>query len=594
MLIPFEFLRVMERYQDSWGSNSIRTFVQLPANQPLETVNTKMTELVHANVETETEFVLFPFTDIRLHAYFGYTRSMGNIMYVYIFSAIALFVLLIACINFMNLSTARSSKRAKEVGLRKVVGARRYHLAGQFLGESIFLSVIALLFAFALVAALLQPFNTLSGKEMTVDVLIGSRFLRGILVITLITGLVAGSYPALFLSAFRPVTVLKGSLSSGSKHAAFRKVLVIIQFGLSIFLIIGTGVIYNQLDYMQNKKLGYDREHLVYVQMNDDVRASYETLKSEWKTNSSIEGVTATWMRPTRIGSNSGGADWDGKDPEQSVLIGFNAVDVDFVETLKIEMVEGRSFSRDFATDVANDSTGNFLINEEVARLMDKESVVGESFSFVGVQGEIVGVMKNFHYQSVRSTIEPLAIFLAPDYLNYILIRIRPENITSSIDFLRDTWSRVLPDYPFDHHFLDEDFDQMYRSEERLSKLLSYFAVMAVLIACLGLFGLASYTAEQRRSEIGIRKVLGASSTNITLLLCKEFLLLVVVASLIAWPIAWYVMNGWLDDFAYRIVLGMGIFVLSGVLALLIALLTVSFQAVKAALANPVESLKYE
>jgi len=531
-----------------------------------------------------------PYTRIHLHAYFGYEKDPGAIQYVYIFSIIALFVLLIACINFMNLSTARSANRAKEVGLRKVVGALKSDLIRQFYSESVIFALIALVFAVAIVSLLLPAFGALASKELSWNVAGIESILAGLLGITLFTGLVAGSYPALFLSAFQPVRVLRGSLESGAASSWFRKVLVVFQFSLSILLIIGTTVVYKQLNFMKNRGLGWDKEHLVYVFLRADIKKSYEALKTELVKDSRVLGVTGTSELPLYIGSNSSGADWDGKDPDFSMLIGYNAVDFDFIETLRIEMVEGRSFSKEFPSDHSK----SFIVNEEVAKIMEKESVVGERFSFGGVEGSIVGVMKDFHYQHIRNKIEPLAIIVSPEYINYTIIRIPPGSVSESMKYIEHTWNRVIPNYPFEYTFLDETFNRMFRAEERIGTVLKYFAGLAVFIACLGLFGLASFMAEQRTKEIGIRKILGANVSQVTVLLCREFFMLVLLANIIAWPAAYFVMNNWLQNYAYHTGLGLYIFAAAMAAALVVAVISVSFQAIRAAVANPVDSLRYE
>jgi len=593
IVLPYALLKKLGAVNDNMGSNSIATFVQLHESASLQEVNDKIRGFIKKHVpDSVTDLELALYSRIHLHQYFGYEKGAMQVKYVYIFSVIAMFVLLIACINFMNLSTARSANRAKEVGVRKVVGALKGHIIRQFYGESIIYAFIALVFAFALVMLLMSSFNNLSGKEISLDVLGNWQILVGFIGITLFTGLVAGSYPALFLSAFQPVSVIKGSLRSGAGSALFRRVLVVVQFALSIFLIIGTAVVYNQLQYMKNRDVGYDKEHLVYIPMRGRTGTNYSALKNALERDPRILGVTGSNHRPSNIGSNSGGADWDGKDPDQVVLIGMSSVDFDYIETVGIELAEGRSFSEEYATD----QTEAFIVNEEVAELMGKKSVVGERFSFVGRDGHIIGVMKNFHYYSLRNKIEPLAIYMRPasEGFYYTFIRIPPENISDSLDFVRKTWQSVVPNYPFDYSFLVEDFEYYYRSEERMMDLLKYFSILAVFIACLGLFGLASFTAEQRTKEIGIRKVLGASPPQITLMLCKEFFFLVLLANIISWPVAYFILRNWLQDFAYRTGLGVFTFVMTMVLALVIALLTVSFQAVKAAVANPVDALKYE
>ncbi len=591
-LIPYEILKNSgQTREEDFGTNSIYTFVQLPDSTPPEQANQKIFGFIRTKVpESRTDLRLMPYTKLHLHEFFGYEKGAGAIQYVYIFSIIAFFVLLIACINFMNLSTARSANRAKEVGLRKVVGALKRHLIRQFYGESVVYAFIALVFAVGIVTLLLPAFSNLSGKELSWNVAGVATVLIGLLGITLFTGLVAGSYPAVVLSAFQPARVLKGGAWSGSGGARFRRVLVVVQFALSILLIIGTAVVYQQLNYIKTMRLGWDKEHLVYIPLRADTKKSYSALKQELIQNPQILNVTGTSQLPIYISSNSGGAQWEGKDPELQILIGFNAVDFDFIETLKIEMADGRSFDKKYTSDQSQ----SWIVNEEVAKLMNKDSVIGERFSHVGVEGTIVGVMKNFNYQSLRNKIEPLAIVVDQNSLNYMIIRIPPEEVSVSLGFIEKTWKRIMPSYPFEYRFMDDRYNMMYRSEERIGTLLRYFAVLAVFVACLGLFGLASFMAEKRTKEIGIRKVLGASVSQVTRLLCKEFFLLVLMANVIAWPAAYFVMRKWLQSYAYRVDLGYFVFIGALLLALFVALLSVGYQAIRAARANPAESLRYE
>jgi putative ABC transport system permease protein len=619
MLVPFEFLKTLGGdYSEGWGSNWLLTWVELDEKSDRAAVEAKITRLVRENtlsqfrgtpenwkkIQADPEqlkrynsyvaptYSLNPIVDIRLHGYFGFSRTNPGSVYLNIFSAVALFVLLIACINFMNLATARSASRAREVGLRKVVGALRRGLAGQFYGESLLTALAAGLMALLLVVTLLPAFNSLAGKTLTLASVVSPKFLAGIAAVILVTGIVAGSYPALFLSAFRPARVLKGKVAGGARSALFRKALVVLQFGLSIFLLIGMGGVTRQLDYMRTKKLGYEKEQLVYLPLRGETQASYAAFKERLLRDPRIQGVTATQQEPTSISSNSGGADWDGKRPEQSVLIGFTCVDFDYTETFKIDLAAGRPFSRTFGADAGK----TFLVNEEVPKVMglDPASAVGKRFSFLGVDGTIVGVMKNFHYQSVRASIEPFAVIIAPESLNYAVVRLKAGEIPKSLDAVKATWESVNPSYPFDYRFFDQDFDVMYRADARMGAVLRVFSVLAIFIACLGLFGLAAFTAEQRTKEIGVRKVLGASAPGIVLLLAKEFVQWVLVANLLAWPVAYLVTKNWLQGFAYRTEPALGLFAAAGAGALLLALLTVGFQAIRAALSNPVDALKYE
>jgi putative ABC transport system permease protein len=589
--VPYAYLEKIGRTNQQFGSNSIGTYVQLSPNSTMEQVNEKIFGFIKTKEpDSVTDLMLMPFTRIHLHSYWGYEKDSGAIQYVYMFSFIALFVLLIACINFMNLSTARSANRAKEVGMRKVVGALKSHLIRQFYGESVVFAFIALVLAAGIVTVILPAFSKFADKELSWNIGGIGAIVIGLAAITLFTGLVAGSYPALFLSAFQPVKVIRGTLKSGAASSLFRKVLVVVQFSLSILLIVGTVVVYQQLTYMKSKRLGWDREHIVYIPLRDDVRKVYDTLKIELVKDSHVMNVTATGQLPSYIGSNSAGADWDGKDPNFLMLIGFNSVDFDFIETLRIKMKEGRSFSKEYSSDL----TTAFIVNEEVAKLMGKESVVGERFDFVGRKGTIIGVMENWHYQPIRNKIEPLALSLSERPSRVMLIRIPAGDVSESLEAIEAIWKRVIPTYPFEYYFLDENFDEMYRREESIGTVLKYFAALAVLVACLGLFGLASFTSEQRTKEVGIRKVLGATVSNITMLLCREFFLLVFVSNVIAWPAAYFLMKNWLQSYAYRTSLSVLIFIAAMAIALMVAFLSVSFQAIRAATASPIHSLRYE
>ncbi len=598
MLYPYDLLKVRKRTDESFGSNSIWTFVQLQPGASVAAVNEKIRDFIKKRAEgSVTELELFPYTRIHLHQYFGYDNNPVGIRYVYIFSVIAAFVLLIACINFMNLATARSAGRAQEVGLRKVVGALKKNLIVRFYSESMVYAFLSLIFALALVRLFLPWFNGLTGKQISLNFLTNPGILLGIAGITLATGFLAGSYPAVFLSSFSPVRVLKGSLKAGAGSALFRRILVVVQFALSVFLIIGTIVVVQQMQYLKTKSLGFDKEQILYIPLRGNTASSYEALRGELRKDSRILGVTAATHLPSAIGSNSGGVDWKGKDPQQQVLVGMSGVDYDYIDVLKIKLAEGRNFSREFESD----KTEAFLVNEEVRKLMGQESVVGEEFSFVGRKGRIVGVMNNFHFESLESKIEPLAIFLIDPVspqgswrFSYLIARVSPLDIQGAVEFIRRAWGTVLPGYPLDFRFLDEQIDEMYRTEERAGQLLRNFAVLAIFIACLGLLGLASFMAEQRTREIGIRKVLGASVAQVTILLCREFFLLVLLANILAWPLAYWALNKWLGNYAYRISLGPLVFVFTLALALIIAVITVSFQAVRAAVANPANALKYE
>jgi len=603
-LLPFEFLRETGQYSEHWGSNSIQTFVELHAEADVAAVNAKITTLRQERVADRfqdaeartnylqrppTQFMVAPFADMHLHQYFGYGKPAGAIQFVYIFSVIASFVLFIACINFMNLSTARSAKRAREVGLRKVVGARRWHLVAQFFGESMATALLALAVALGLVVLLRPAFNQLAGKTIALSALVQPAFFSGVVGITLLAGIVSGSYPALFLSSFVPIKVLKGGLSH-ARGKTFRRVLVVLQFSLSVFLIIGTAVVYKQVQYMQNRPLGYNQEHLVYMPLQGDTQEKYTTLKAELLRESEVINVTASNHRPHMIGSNSGGVEWDGKAEDFRPLVSQNVVDFDYTATMGIELVEGRGFNTAFMADTAQ----AFLVNETLAEMMDKETVVGERFHFMGIDGHIVGVMKDFHYQSVRFNVEPLAVICYPPRVFFATIRVDGNNLNASMAAVEKVWNRVNPRYPFEYEFVDEQLSRLYRADQQVGALLKYFAALAVAIASLGLFGLSAFTAEQRTKEIGVRKVMGASVPGIVMLLGREFARWVLISNLIACPVAFLVMRDWLGAYAYRTALSWWVFGLSVLLSMIVALVTVSYQSVRAALINPARSLNYE
>jgi len=618
MLVPIEFLRELGLWSESWQWQGRQTWVRLHAKASVPAVNGKITRLVWdrtrqqimagpdwKEIEGDPEalrrfndekngqhYMLMPFVDLRLRSYYGFNRSNQGIQYVRFFSAVALFVLLIACINFMNLATARSANRAREVGLRKVAGASRRTIAAQFYGESFLTTVLAVLLAVGLVLVLLPAFNTIAAKGIAPGTLLGWKFLAGILAVTGITSLVSGSYPAMLLSSFQPVRVLKGRLGMGGRGALFRKAFVVVQFSLSVMLLIGMGTVRQQIDFLRTRTLGYDKENLIYLPLRGDAVKSYGSLKAELLRSPRVAAVTGTGEPPAFVFDNSSGADWDGKDPELEVLLSNGVSDFDFVETMKIDMAAGRSFSKAYPGD-----TGRaFLVNEEVPKLMGigPEEAVGKRFSFMDVDGTIVGVMKNYHFQSLRNAIEPLAVVLDPEAVRFAVVRLRAGEVPAGLDAVRSAWQEANPLYPFEYKFIDEDFEQLYRADERLGVVLNSFAAISVLIACLGLFGLASFTAEQRTKEIGVRKVLGASVGGVVVLFSKEFAKWVAIANLIAWPVGYLAMKSWLQGFAFRGPQPWWVFVGAGAGALAIAMATVSFQAIRSALADPVKSIRYE
>ncbi|MCG8607743.1 ABC transporter permease [bacterium] len=591
-IVPFLYLGELGARLDNWGSNSYYTYVQLQPNTSYQEVDKKILNFIKENRErSSTEIYLQPLTKIHLYSRGKYTADIGghgDIQYVRIFSLVAVFVLLIASINFMNLATARSERRGKEVGLRKVVGAQRHQILRQFFGESLFMSLAAFIVALACSYLLLPLFNELSGKQLFIGEL-GLSMLAAFIGIAVLTGLVSGSYPALFLSSFRPAETLKAGGGSRSSSSLFRKILVVTQFALSVIMIIGTLVVSQQLDYIRNKNLGLDKENLAYVWMRGEYRDKYEIAKQELLRNPNITSVTVTSQLPTYVAQSTSGWDWDGKNPDDNILMHHISVDYDYVETFKMEMAAGRFFSLEFATDSVA-----AIVNERAVDIMGLEFPVGKRLSIGSSDLTIIGVVKNFHFKPIQTEIEPIVMFLSPNRYYVMVLRTNPENISTTIDYVESVYKKFNPETPFSFHFLDDRYDNLYRAEQRIGKISRYFAIIAILISSLGLFGLASFMAEQRTKEIGIRKVLGASVPGIFVLLSKSFVFLVGLANLIAWPIAYYFMTNWLENYAYHTSLGWSIFLLAALLAVTVVVFTVSYQAVRAALANPVNSLRYE
>jgi len=511
-------------------------------------------------------------------------------LYVYIFSIVAVLVLLIACINFMNLATAKSANRAKEIGVRKVSGASKNNLIKQFMGESFFMSLLALLFALTCVAILLPEFNSLSGKNLSsMSIINGSMFFYS-LVLAVITGLAAGIYPALYLSSFNPSYVLKGKLRSGAKSRYFRSALVVLQFSLSIILLIGTFVIRDQLTYMQDKNLGINKDNIIYMEMRGKLKDKHDAFRAELTQNPEIKSVTTSSELPTNIRWATTGVDWEGKTPGYRIHWSVMSVDFDYIDTFELEILEGRNFSKEMSTD-ANTA---YIINETGAAVLGYESAIGKKFSLWDTEGTIIGVARDFHFNSLHEQIEPLIIRANPGWNSLVFVKISSNNIRSVIAKIEEIHQSMNPDYPFQFHFLDAEYEGIYLSEERTGRLFQCFSFLAIFISCLGLFGLSSFMAEQRTKEIGIRKVLGARVSVILLQLLRDFTKWVFIANIIAWPIGYFVMKQWLKNFAYRTDFDWRIFFLSGVITLLIAVTTVGYKSLKASTANPVDSLRYE
>jgi ABC-type antimicrobial peptide transport system permease subunit len=591
-LQSFELLKYWKQ-PDSWtGSQDFGTFVLLRKNSVLEDINQKITTLFKpyvAESEFSFRFFLQPLTRMHLYSDYKFDYTDGDIRYVIIFTLTALIILVIACINYMNLATARSSNRTKEIGMRKVVGARKLDIVKQFLGESIIMSLIAIMFAVALVELFLPAFNNLSGKALALNFSSNIFTIICLLGIALITGIISGSYPALFLSYFDPVKILKGTFSVRTKRYSLRKILVVIQFSLSVIAIIGTIVIYKQLEYIRNRKLGFNKENLIYLKVTSDFKDRYEIVKNELMKYPEIRSVAASDCLPTFVPQNTTDVIWEGRTDVKLINFQTIMVNYDFLKTYEMKIAQGRFYSKKFPTD----ATKAFVINETAAKIIGTSSPVGKKFSAWGKDGEIIGVVKDFHFTSLHKKIEPLILHLDTQF-GYLSIRIKHGNIPKTIELIKNVWKKYCPASIFEYHFLDNTIDALYTTEKQMAILFTHFAFLAIFISCLGLFGLASFAIEQRTKEIGIRKVLGATISNILLLLTKDFIKWVLIANIIAWPVAYYAMSRWLQNFAYRTNIGLITFIISALLALIIALLTISYQAIKAAYANPIEALRYE
>jgi len=589
ILLPVEEYFARNKNRAHWYYMAYGIYAKLREGTSLDAFNKKVGDIFNRHADAnDHQIFLQPFEDIYLYSFYRDGKLVGGrIEYVRIFTGIAIFILLIACINFMNLATARSSQRAREIGVRKVIGAQRKALMTQFVTESIGLALIAFVLAFVLVVMLLPPFNYLTGKNLTLVNLNGT-FLMSIIGIAVMVGVISGSYPALYLSSFKPVAVLRGTFRQGPGIAdTFRKGLVVFQFALSVLLIVSTVVVYLQLDYMRTKELGLERENLLYVAREGALINRYDAIAEELITQPGIAGVTASGQNPLEVGNNTLDVGWNGKDPNNTQLFYIILAYNDFVKTMKMELVAGRDFSKLHADSMA------YLINEETAKMIGGD-VVGKILNVYGDNGPIVGVVKNFSMNSLYSPIEPVVIRLDLNSARNLYVRTKPGETQQALESLMTVYKKFNPGYPLTYTFLDQQFEMRYRSEQVTAKLVNIFAVIALFISCLGLFGLTSFTVEQRTKELGVRRVIGASVGGIVVLLSRDFLKLVFIGFMIAIPVTWYLTTQWLENFADRVEIGAGVFVIAGLAAVLIALTTVSWQCIKAAIANPVDCLKNE
>jgi len=581
---------------NTWKNFNFYTYLQLdknfvPTTQAIASLNSQIDEIYKKHEsEIKITFQLQPLTDIHLHSNYQVDLAgHGNNQYVNIFLIVALLILIVASINFMNLATARSARRAKEIGLRKAVGALRTQVIKQFLGESIFISFIAMVLAIGLVYLFLPLFNQVADKQLNFELLKGN-FLAVVVAITIITGVVSGSYPAIFLSAFQPVKVLKGNFRSRGGSLLFRNVLVTTQFVVSIFLLVGTVVVYNQLNFIRNRDLGFDKENLMYIPMRGELWNKQQALKAELKENPLTANFTIVNDVPTNLTSGTVDVDWKGKDPNSQVVFPSIYVQDNFIEVFKMKILRGRSFTPEFKAD-----SNNFVVNEKALQAMgmDLDHAVGSSLSFSGTTGQIIGVVKDFNFKPIQQPIEPL-VLACNRWGGMVVVRTNAGSTESTIKALDKIYTKLNPAYPFTFSFVDQDIDSLYKGEQKLGSLFKIFAALAIFISCLGLYGLSAFMAEQRTREIGIRKVLGASAWQIVYLLSTGFTRLILIAAVISIPVSWIAVNYWLNGFAYHVDVSWIIFLIASVTALIISLFTVSYESIKAAMTNPVVSLKVE
>ncbi|PSL07700.1 ABC transporter permease [Cecembia rubra] len=605
MELVTDFYGGYEEMMKNFGSNNFGTYLLLKEGTEIAAIEAQIPEFLNRHIQVGTDGALpstwtnlhpWLITDIHLHSNLdSELEPNSSIEYVYIYTAIAIFILLIACVNFMNLATARSAKRALEVGLRKVLGAEKKLLIGQFMSETIMMTLMAACIALLLSWLMLPVFGNFTGKDLSINMLEHPEYLLGLLVLVLFVGMIAGSYPSLFLSGFQPVKVLKGTYKIGSLHEKFRSGLVIGQFAISIILIVAVLVVVHQLDYMKNKELGFEKDRVIVLPAYQELVENYENLRMRYLQHSGIEELALASRVPSGRLLDAMGtrAEVNGELTTMDIRLADIHVSHSFMETFGIKLAAGR----DFDFQLASDSTEAFLINESAIRAIgwaSAEDAIGKALHYGPRRGYVIGVVKDFHFESLHQPISPM-VFMIPDTrFNLVAIRLKQGFEEEAISYLREEWIALRPDFPFNYFTIEDRFEQQYEAEEKVGTVFGFFAGLAILISVLGLFGLSAYATEQRTKEIGVRKVMGASVSNIVLLLGKDFLKLVLFGFLIAVPIAWYGMNSWLDSFAYSISISWLVFALAGFIAALIAALTVSSQSMRAAMINPVDAFKVE
>lgn len=592
-ILPFQYLKNIGYDMEDWGLNSYCTYVLMDPKADIGTFNKKIRTYIkdHDQYAVAEEIYLLHVGRIHLYTtgiYSADLGKLGDIRYIWALTIIAIFILLIACINFMNLTTAQSSKRAKEVGMRKVTGAGKKHLIIQFLSESLGLVITAYIISLIIVETFLPWFNNLTGKKLDPHYL-SPPFIIYSLFIILLTGFLAGSYPAFFMSSYQPLKVLRSMNKSRPHGEVLRKILVTLQFAISIAIIIGTLVILRQLTYMQNAKLGFDHDNIIGFFYGQDINAHRDAFKRTLTSNPDILSVTTSDQGLNSVYHCVPGWRWDGKEDTTDVLIHMINVDEDFLKTFKIELKEGQFYSPDMLYD-----TSYVVINETAARLLGDRAVLGKNLYNGPYKLNIIGIVRDFHFKSLHHPIEPLVLAFLPGSSSIMFARISPSNVNKTVRYIEKTYNEYSSDVPFFYEFFNVEFDKMYRSEQRISSIFGYFSFLAILISCFGLFGLSLYTAEQKTKEIGIRKAMGASTGGVSWLLIGQYLQWIGIAIFIAAPVAWITLNRWLENFAYRIQLQLSDFLLAALISLIIAFITIVFQALKTAKKNPVISLRYE
>ena len=600
-LASFSSLDIPKDWEDSYWNANYTTFLLLKSQSAAASLHTKLSQFMKKEMQGQgavVNFFLEPFTSIHLHSDYEGFEPNNSITYIYILAAVALFILIIACFTYINLSTARSVERAKEVGVRKVIGAEGKQIFWQFIGESAALCSIAVFISVVAVILLLPSFNNLTDKQLSVHSLFSLPFISFTLAMMICISLLAGSYPALILSRFQPAIVLKGAFKNTDSAQWLRKSLIVFQFAISVFLIVSTFIIQQQLYYIQHKKLGYDREHVLVLTTGYQLQKRLPLLKQQLKQNPDVASISSCYRSPVE-----GGGGYNMRSdlmPESGQLaVTANPIDENFISATGLQLSAGSNLTEQDIKDVANDrkeKVFHFILNESAARQLGwtpQEAVGKKMFLDDSRPGYIKGVVKDFHFESLHNPIKPIVLF-PEGWGGELLIKISGQNMPQTLSFLQQKWKELVPERPFEYHFLDDDYNKLYNAELRLGAMMNLFSAIAIILACLGLFGLSAYAAQQRIKEIGVRKILGASTGNLVVVLSKNFIQLAAIAMLIAFPLAWWAMHRWLQSFQYRISIAPWVFFITGFAILSIALLTVSYQAIKAALANPVKSLRTE